>query len=62
MQLKNITSDKNIESLERSLNAVIGEQNRLEEREEELTNRLQRRADELVFLEVSLRQSDEDKQ
>lgn len=62
MQLKNITSDKNIESLERSLNSVIGEQNRLEEREEELTNRLQRRADELVFLEVSLRQSDEDKQ
>ena len=32
MQLKNITSDKNIESLERSLNSVIGEQNRLEER------------------------------
>jgi hypothetical protein len=62
LQLKNITSDKNIESLERSLNSVIGEQNRLEEREEELTNRLQRRADELVFLEVSLRQSDEDKQ
>ena len=62
MQLKNITSDKNIESLERSLNSVIGEQNRLEEREEELTNRLQRRAEELVFLEVSLRQSDEDKQ